>query len=100
MLEVLRWYLALLAIGAVGLLPATLLFERLRSRGVLYARPLALLLLAQIAWLTAALTPVPYGTGLVVAALLALAAVVGPARVAAETAPTAAPRSGADARRR
>ena len=70
--EALAWYLALLLVGAAGLLPATLLFSRLRSAGVLYARPLALLLLAQIVWLTAALTAIPYGTGLVVAALAAL----------------------------
>ena len=72
MAEVMRWYVALLVVGGAGLLPATLLFARLRSRGVLYARPLALLLVAQLAWLTAALTAVPYGTGLVVAAVAAL----------------------------
>ena len=72
MLQALAWYLGLLLIGAAGLLPALLLFGRLRSRGVCYARPLALLLVAQIAWLSAALTPVPYGTGLVIAALGAL----------------------------
>ena len=72
MVEVLRWYLVLLVVGGAGLLPATLLFARLRSRGVLYARPLALLLVAQLAWLAAALTPLPYGTGLVVAAVAAL----------------------------
>ena len=72
MVELLRWYLALLVVGGAGLLPATLLFARLRSRGVLYARPLALLLVAQLAWLAAALTPLPYGSGLVVAAVAAL----------------------------
>ena len=70
--EALSWYAALLAVGGAGLVPATLLFGRLRSGGVLYARPLALLLVAQIAWLTAALTAIPYGSGLVVAALALL----------------------------
>ena len=68
----LGWYLALLAIGGAGLLPATLLFPRLRSRGALYARPLALVIVAQVAWLTAALTSIPYGLGVVAAALAAL----------------------------
>ena len=72
MYEALTWYLGLVLIGGAGLLPATLLFGRLRSRGVCYARPLALLLVAQMAWLTAALTSIPYGTGLVAAALAAL----------------------------
>ena len=72
MQQALAWYLALLLVGGAGLLPATLLFGRLRSRGVLYARPLALLLLAQIVWLAAALTSIPYGTGLVASALAAL----------------------------
>ena len=47
MYEALTWYLGLVLIGAAGLLPATLLFGRLRSRGVCYARPLALLLVAR-----------------------------------------------------
>ena len=72
MFEVALWYLALLAIGGAGLLPATLLFPRLRSRGALYARPLALVIVAQVAWLTAALTSIPYGLGVVAAALAAL----------------------------
>lgn len=72
MFEVAAWYLASLAVGAAALLPATLLFPRLRSRGVLYARPLGLLLVAQAAWLVAALTSVAYGVGLVAAAVVAL----------------------------
>ena len=72
MYEALTWYLALVLIGAAGLLPATLLFGRLRSRGVCYARPLALLLVAQIAWLSSAMTAIPYGSGLVAAALAVL----------------------------
>ena len=72
MYQGLAWYLGLVLIGGAGLLPAILLFGRLRSRGVLYARPLALLLLAQIVWLASALTAIPYGTGLVAVALAAL----------------------------
>ena len=72
MYEGVAWYLALVLIGAGGLLPATLLFGRLRSRGVCYARPLALLLVAQLVWLASALVSIPYGTGLVVAAVALL----------------------------
>ena len=72
MYEGLAWYLALALIGGGGLLPATLLFGRLRSRGVCYARPLALLLVAQLVWLASALAAIPYGTGLVVAAVALL----------------------------
>ena len=72
MYEAFTWYLGLVLIGAAGLLPATLLFGRLRSRGVCYARPLALLLVAQIAWLSSAMTAIPYGSGLVAAALAVL----------------------------
>ena len=70
--EALRWYLALVAIGAGGLLPSLLLFERLRSGGVLSARPLALLAVAYLAWTAAAVGVAPYGTPLVVAAVAAL----------------------------
>ena len=72
MFEVLAWYLATLAVGVAGVLPSTLLFTRLRSRGVLYARPIAFVLVAQAAWLTAALTAAPYGLGLIAIALGAL----------------------------
>ena len=72
MFEVLAWYLALLAVGGAGLLPATVLFPRLRSRGLLYARPLALVLVAQAAWLSSAVTPAPYGVGVVALALAGL----------------------------
>ncbi|MDP6605312.1 MAG: DUF2298 domain-containing protein, partial [Dehalococcoidia bacterium] len=72
MAEALRWYLALTVAGGAGLLPAAVLFERLRSRGVLYARPLALLLLAYLAWLASNLGVAPYGSGLVAAALALL----------------------------
>ena len=69
-----RWYLSLLAIGVAGLLPATLLFDRLSSAGVLYARPLALALVALAAWLVGWSGVAPYGTPVVAGALLALLA--------------------------
>ncbi len=72
MAEALRWYLALTVVGGAGLLPAAVLFERLRSLGVLYARPLALMLVAYTAWLASNLGLAPYGSGLVVAALALL----------------------------
>lgn len=70
----LRWYLALLAIGAAGVLPAAALFGRLGSGGVLYARPLALFAIAYLAWVASNLGAAPYGTPLVAGATLAFAA--------------------------
>jgi YYY domain-containing protein len=70
--EAARWYVTLVLIGLGGVLPAMLLFGGLRSGGVLYARPLALLLVAEIAWLLAALTPLPYGLPLIFAAIATL----------------------------
>ena len=72
MFEVLAWYAATLAVGTAGIVPATLLFTRLRSRGLLYARPLAFALVAQAAWITSALTSATYGVGLVALALAGL----------------------------
>ena len=77
MFEAARWYLALSVAGAGGLLPAMILFGRLRSGGVLYARPLGLLAVAYVAWVTSALGIAPYGTGLVVAVAVALWAASG-----------------------
>lgn len=67
MAEAARWYLVLLVVGGGGLLPAWTVFGSLRSAGVLYARPLALLLLAEAAWLTSALLDVAYGLPLILA---------------------------------
>lgn len=63
MAEAVRWYLATLAIGSAGLIPAALLFPTLRSRGVLYARPLALVLLSVAAWWIGWNGALPYGLG-------------------------------------
>ena len=70
---VLRWYLVLVPLLGVGLLPAALLFERLRSCGIWAARPLAWVLVSLGVWLVARLTPLSYGTPLVAAALAILA---------------------------
>ena len=80
MLDTASWYLALLLVGAAGLLPSALLFERLESRGVHVARPLALAIMALATWLVVALGGVPYGTLIVVAstvAMLAWSAAIG-----------------------
>jgi len=71
--DLLAWYVALLAIGMASLLPTSLVFERLRSGGVLYARPLGLVWLAVGSWVISDLTPVPYGMGLILVLLAALA---------------------------
>ena len=68
------WYLALLAAGIAGLLPAQLLFGRLWSAGLFYARPLALVVVAYLTWTISAVGGVPYGTTLVTGALLAVVA--------------------------
>ncbi len=72
MMEAVRWYAALTLIGAGGLLPASLLFGGLRSGGVLYARPLGLLIVAEIAWLLSGVGRVPYGLPLIIAATVML----------------------------
>ena len=72
MAEAARWYLALTLIGGGGVLPATLLFGPLRSGGALYARPLALVLVAQAAWLASALAGLPYGLPLILVMVGAL----------------------------
>src|SRR3954468_17314298 len=59
----------------VGLLAAPvagLLFARLPGAGVGFAKVLGLLLVTWLAWLAAALHLVPYGRGLIIAALVAL----------------------------
>ncbi|MFA7297882.1 MAG: DUF2298 domain-containing protein, partial [Dehalococcoidia bacterium] len=65
--SVFAWYLALTVVGAGAILPASLLFGGLRSGGALFAKPLGLTLVALLAWIVAAETPLPYGTSLVAA---------------------------------
>lgn len=68
----LAWYLALALFGLAGLVPAVLLFERLWSRGVFLARPLGLGMAALLTWLVVHLTPVSYGTPVIIASVVAL----------------------------
>jgi YYY domain-containing protein len=75
--EALRWYLATLLIGGAGLLPAAVLFGSLRSSGVLYARPLAWLLLSVGGWWLGWSGVVPYGRGALLVVLLVLWAASG-----------------------
>ena len=70
--DLVGWYLALFAAGIAGLLPAQLLFGRLWSGGLFYARPLALAVVAYLAWTVSAVGGVAYGTPLVTGALLAV----------------------------
>ncbi len=73
MSEALRWYLVMLTIGGLGLLPAAALFGQLRSGGVLYARPLSLLLLSLVAWWLGWSAVLPYGMAVLLVALGGLA---------------------------
>ena len=78
MSEAFRWYLATVAIGGAGLLPAAALFPTLRSGGVLYARPLALVVISVAAWWIGWSGVIPYGLGalgFVLAALWAATAI-------------------------
>ena len=68
------WYAILAAIGACGLLPAALLCDRLHTRGVLYARPLALAIASIAAWMLAWLGWVNYGTPLAIGSVVGLGA--------------------------
>lgn len=63
--EAVRWYLALTTVGIGGLLPTALIFDRLRSGGVLYARPVSMLLLTYAVWIISTLGIAPYGTGVI-----------------------------------
>ena len=63
------WYLAMLLVTAVGVVPAATLFSGLASRGLHVARPLGLALVALLTWLIVHLTPLPYGTAAVVSSL-------------------------------
>ena len=80
MTEAFRWYLVTVAIGGAGLLPAAALFPTLHSRGVLYARPLALVLVAVAAWWIGWSGLIAYGVGalaIVVVGLWSATAVTG-----------------------
>ncbi len=67
--SVASWYLASLAVLLVGIIPAAHLFDRLPTRGVLYARALGLLATTWLAWTAARFGLVAWGTPLVVGSL-------------------------------
>ncbi|MDA0270908.1 MAG: DUF2298 domain-containing protein [Chloroflexi bacterium] len=71
MSESIAWLLVLLLVAGGGALPSALLFGRLDSRGLPYALPVGMAVLGLTTWLAGALVA-PYGTPLVVAALLGL----------------------------
>ena len=71
MLDALVLWLLVAALGLAGLPFAELLFGRLPGRGLVFARPLALLVVAFPVWLLASLQVVPYSRP---AALVALTA--------------------------
>ncbi len=72
MTEIVRWYLVTTCVGIGALLPSLVAFGQLRSGGLLFARPLGLLILGVGAWCIAATTPIAYGTPLAGALLLLL----------------------------
>ncbi len=67
--SVASWYLASLAVLLVGLVPIAHLFERVPTRGVLYARALGLIATTWIAWALARYNLVPWSTPSVVGSL-------------------------------
>lgn len=68
------WYLALAVFGVLGLVPAAVLFDRLPSRGVFFARPLGVATVALLTWLAVRLTDAPYGTPTILASAGGVAA--------------------------
>ena len=66
------WYLASLLIAGGGVVPATVLFHRLPTAGVLLARPIGFAFVALAMWMSAAFTPVPYGAVAAAASIAAL----------------------------
>ena len=74
MIDALSVWLLVMVIGLAALPFAELLFPRLPGRGVVFALPLGLLLVAYPVWLLSSLHVVPYGR---VTAFVSLAAVVG-----------------------
>ena len=56
----LAWYAAAFVVMLPGIVPAMVLFRRLPSGGLISARPIGLLLIAEAAWLVSTWTPIPY----------------------------------------
>ena len=72
MIDIASWYTVTLLFGIAGAVPSAALFPRLPLVAIACARPIGLLLVALFAWLASALTPIPYGSALVAAGLVAL----------------------------
>lgn len=72
MAEAIRWYVVLTAIGLGGIVPALHLFPGLRSRGLLFARPLGLAIVAYVTWLLAWSELASYSVWLVLGVTVAL----------------------------
>ena len=66
------WYLASLLIAGGGVVPATILFHRLPTAGVLLARPIGFAFVALAMWMMSAFTPMPYGVAAAAASIAAL----------------------------
>ena len=75
MLDAVLFWLLVVALGIAALPLAEVLFARLPSRGLVFARPLGLLLAAFPIWLLASLHVVPYGRATAAASALLLVAV-------------------------
>jgi uncharacterized membrane protein len=102
MLEALGFFALVEAIGLAAVPLAGLAFGRLPGAGLGFAKPLGLLLVTWAVWMAASVTPLPYGVGTVVGALVVLtvAGVLAAARQRALAARLTEARGGWWARRR
>jgi YYY domain-containing protein len=84
-LDALGFFALVEVIGLAAVPLAALAFGRLPGAGLGFAKPVGLLLVTWAVWMTASVTPLRYGTGMVIGALvvLAVAGVVAAARLRA-----------------
>jgi YYY domain-containing protein len=73
MLDALGFFVLVEVIGLAAAPLAGLAFGRLPGAGLGFAKPLGLLLVTWAVWMAASVTPLRYGTGTVIAAVVALA---------------------------
>ena len=102
MLEALGFFVVVEVIGLAAAPLAALAFGRLPGAGLGFAKPLGLLLVTWAVWMAASVTPLPYGVGTVVGAVvvLAVAGVLAAARQRALATRLADARGGWWSRRR
>jgi YYY domain-containing protein len=102
MLDALGFFVVVEVIGLAAVPLAGLAFGRLPGAGLGFAKPLGLLLVTWTVWMAASVTPLPYGVGTVVGAVvvLAVAGALAAARQRALAARLAESRGGWWARRR